>query len=294
MLNANDGRVEGKGAAAELVERRRNQRSSHFPIVVNVRTFRRAGLQYSSVRLFAILSVLAVLLRAQAPQKIEKVCSTEDVLFFGLTCSEEDPCPVFLELASVEPNGSSLFLTGNLHTVNTTLFGLLLKSDDGGKTWTEPAKRIRSAALEQIQFADFQHGFIGGVKLEPLPRDPFLMTTADGGTTWRQTPLFEETQSGSIQQFWFESATNGQLILDESEGGAKRYERYETKDGGAGWEKQETANHEMPLAQARPREYASWRIRLDRVAYRVERKAANASETWETVASFVIQPGDCR
>lgn len=235
-----------------------------------------------------------MLLQAQAPQKIEKVCSTEDVLFFGLTCSDEDPCPVFLELSSVEPNGSSLFLTGNLHTVNTTLFGLLLKSDDGGKTWTEPAKRIRSAALEQIQFADFQHGFIGGVKLEPLPRDPFLMTTADGGTTWKQTSLFDETQSGSIQQLWFDSATNGQVILDESEGGTKRYERYETKDGGASWDKQETANREMQLAQARPREYASWRIRLDRGAYKVERKTANASESWETVTNFAIQPGDCR
>jgi hypothetical protein len=292
VLDANNGRVKREGAAAELVERRRNQRSSHFPIVVNVRRLRRAGLQYSSVRLFAILSALAVLLRAQAPQKIEKVCSTEDVLFFGLTCSEEDPCPVFLELASVEPSGSSLFLTGNLHTVNTTLFGLLLKSDDGGKTWTEPAKRIRSAALEQIQFPDFQHGFIGGVKLEPLPRDPFLMITEDGGTSWRQTPLFEESQPGSIQQFWFDSATNGQVILDTSQGAAKRYQRYETRTGGAAWEPQTVAvDRTQP---ARPRDYASWRIRLDRGAYRVERKTANSSESWETAASFAIQPGDCR
>jgi hypothetical protein len=244
------------------------------------------------VKPFAILFALALLLRAQAPQKIEKVCSAEDVVFFGLTCSDEDPCPVFLELAAVEPNGSSLFLTGNLHTVNTTLFGLLLKSDDGGKTWTEPAKRIRSAALEQIQFPDFQHGFIGGVKIEPLPRDPFLLSTADGGTAWKQAALFEEPRPGSIQQLWFDSATNGQLILDASEGGAKRYERFETNTGGASWESREVAAHEMPLTQARPREYATWRIRSDPKAYRVERKST--AETWETVASFAIQTGDCR
>ena len=99
------------------------------------------------MRLFATFVVLALLLRAQAPLKIEKICSAEDVEFFGLPCSEDDPCPVFLELAAVETNGLSLFLTGNLHTVNTTLFALLLKSDDAGKTWTEPQTRIRSAAL---------------------------------------------------------------------------------------------------------------------------------------------------
>ena len=257
-----------------------------------VHRHRRGGLQYSSVRLFAILLALALPLRAQAPQKIDKVCSAEDVVFFGLTCSEDDPCPVFLELAAVEPNGSSLFVTGNLHTVNTTLFGLLLKSDDGGKTWTEPAKRIRSAALEQIQFPDFQHGFIGGVKIEPLPRDPFLLSTADGGMTWKQAALFEEPRPGSIQQFWFDSATSGQLILDASEGGTKRYERFETANGGDSWMSREVAAHEMQLALARPREYASWRIRSDPKAHRVERKTA--ADAWETVASFAIQTGDCR
>jgi hypothetical protein len=244
------------------------------------------------VRLFAAFLVLALLLRAQAPLKIDKVCSAEDVEFFGLTCSEDDPCPVFLELAAVETNGLSLFLTGNLHTVNTTLLALLLRSDDAGKTWTESPKRIRSAALEQIQFADFQHGWIGGVKLEPLPKDPFLMITADGGTTWQPAPLFEDTHFGSIQQFWFDSTTNGQLILDASQGQNKRYELYETKTGGKSWEQREAATRETQLPHARPREYASWRVRTDAEAYRVERKSG--AEGWETVASFAIHAGDCR
>jgi hypothetical protein len=248
------------------------------------------------VRLFAEFLVLALLLRAQTPQKIEKVCSAQDVEFFGLTCSEDDPCPVFLELAAVEANGSSVFLTGNLHTLNATLFALLLKSDDAGKTWTEFPQRIRSATLDQIQFADFQHGWIGGVKLEPLPRDPFLMTTGDGGKTWQPVPLFEETHFGSIQQFWFDSAASGQLVLDASQGRTKRYERYETKTGGASWEPREVASHETPLPQARPREYATWRVRADTEAYRVERKASSerTPESWETVASFAIHAGDCR
>lgn len=244
------------------------------------------------MRLFAAFIVLALLLRAQAPQKLDKICSAEDVDFFGLTCSEDDPCPVFLELAAVETNGLSLFLTGNLHTVNTTLFALLLKSDDAGKTWTEAQTRIRSAALDQIQFADFQHGWIGGVKLEPLPKDPFLMITADGGTTWKPAPLFEETHFGSIQQFWFDSTAHGQLILDASQGQNKRYELYETKTGGASWEQREAATGKTQLAQARPSEYASWRVRADANAYRVEGKSG--AERWEAVATFAIHAGDCK
>jgi len=54
-----------------------------------------------------------------------------------LTCSEDEPCDVFLELASVEGVGSTIFAAGNLHTVTTTLYGVLLASGDGGKTWTK-------------------------------------------------------------------------------------------------------------------------------------------------------------
>lgn len=244
------------------------------------------------------LSVVAMILRAQAPvQKLEKICSVDDIEFFGLACSEDDPCPVFLELVGVEANGSSLFLTGNLHTVSTTLAGLLLQSDDIGKTWTEPAKRIRSAELEQIQFADFQHGWIGGVKLEPLPQDPFFLTTSDGGKTWKQTPIFDEPHFGSIFQFWFESATNGQLIVDASQGQTKRYEVYETRSGGKSpseWDPKEVSDREMRIAAARPREYANWRVRADSQAYRIERRTAANADSWETVASFAIQPGECK
>src|SRR5947207_984041 len=117
--------------------------------------------------------MFACLLAAQEISKVEYACPEDDVRDFGLTCSEDEPCPVFLELAAVEASGSTAFLSGNLHTDQTTLFGILLATEDGGKTWTEPAKRLRSASLDQIQFADFQHGWVSGVKLEPLPRDPF-------------------------------------------------------------------------------------------------------------------------
>lgn len=244
------------------------------------------------MRFVPIFLLLQLLLSAQEPIKLEQVCTQEDEDKFGLTCDENDPCPVFLELSGVEANGSSLFVTGDLHTVTTTIYGLLLESEDGGKTWTEPNKRLRSSALEEIQFLDFQHGWISGMKLEPLPRDPFLLLTGDGGKSWRQAPLFEDAEFGSIQQFSFDTANSGELVLDRSQGAAGRYERYVTMTGGSSWELQQTDSKPIRLSKARSKDNPSWRLRPDGDTYRVERRTP--SNTWESIAKFAIHAGDCK
>jgi photosystem II stability/assembly factor-like uncharacterized protein len=132
-----------------------------------------------------------------------------------------------------------LFLAGNLHTGTTTLFGVVMVSEDGGKTWTEPVKRVRSAAFDQIEFLDFAKGWISGQIIEPLARDPFLLLTRDGGKTWAQRALFEDPRYGSIGQFWFDSPEHGELVID-TEGGNPRHERYESNTGGESWEMKET------------------------------------------------------
>jgi len=240
----------------------------------------------------AALLLIALLARAQEARKLDKVCAPEDEDALGLTCSESEPCPVFLELASAEAIGASLFVTGDLHTQNTTMFGVLLQSDDQGANWTEPNRRLRSAALEEIQFVDSQHGWVSGVKLEPLPRDPFLLVTADGGKTWTESPLFDETTFGSIQQFWFDSATDGELVLDKSQGAGKRYERYATRTGGASWELEEADNKPIRLATEKPKENAGWRVRAGDDAYLVERRSGDGA--WRTAARFAIRAGECR
>jgi photosystem II stability/assembly factor-like uncharacterized protein len=240
------------------------------------------------------LALAPLLLLGQEAGRVEFTCTEKDVHDFGLICSEDEPCPVFLELASVESAGAAVILTGNLHTVSTTLYSILLSSEDGGKTWTEPHRRIAWAALDQIQFADFQHGWIAAVKLEPLPRDPFLLVTTDGGRTWRERPLFEETRFGMIQQFWFDSSTSGELIVDRSQGSTRSYELYETFTGGDSWTVKELTKDPPKLTRARPRTaQPTWRIRTDAATrtYKVERRTASA---WETLASFAVQAGQCQ
>ena len=65
---------------------------------------------------------LPLVLVAQDPIRLEYTCPPADIERFGLTCSEDEPCEVFLELASADAVGSTIFAAGNLHTVNTTLY----------------------------------------------------------------------------------------------------------------------------------------------------------------------------
>src|SRR6476660_3523013 len=72
------------------------------------------------------------------PMKLPFQCTNEYMDWAGMSCSVEEPCPVYLELAAVESVGNRIFLAGNLHSSSVTLYSVLLASDDGGKTWVEP------------------------------------------------------------------------------------------------------------------------------------------------------------
>jgi hypothetical protein len=247
------------------------------------------------VRLRLLLPlVFPLLLAAQNAIGLEYTCPPADVDKFGLTCSEEEPCDVFLELVSAEGVGSTIFAAGNLHTVTTTLYSVLLMSGDGGKTWTEPTPRIEGAVLDQVQFPDFQHGWASGVMEEPLARDPFFLVTTDGGKNWRSRPLFNETHYGSIQQFWFDSGKTGQLILERAEGRASVSEIYETSNGGDTWTIKEAGAKNPKLANAPSKENATWRIRTDAASKtnRIERRTAGGG--WENIASFPVRAGVCK
>jgi hypothetical protein len=50
------------------------------------------------------------------PIVLEAQCADAELNDFGLTCSEDEPCPVYLELAAIEPAGSKVFVAGNFHS----------------------------------------------------------------------------------------------------------------------------------------------------------------------------------
>ncbi|MCS7025639.1 MAG: hypothetical protein NZV14_12635 [Bryobacteraceae bacterium] len=229
------------------------------------------------------------------PLKLDVACSDDDIAAFGLTCSPEDPCPVFLELSGVEVlPGDRIFLTGNLHSETVTMWSVLLTSPDGGKSWTEPLERMKSTGLEQIQFLDLEYGWISGQQLLSLPRDPFILRTTDGGKSWRKRPLSSEPRVGAVETFHFETRTEGQLIVDRTQTGdsGARHELYETNTGGDTWSLREISA--KPLKLRRPRvPIAGWRLRADgrTKTFNLEKQAG---PRWQLITSFLIETGECK
>lgn len=243
---------------------------------------------------FVLLAAAQPLLNQGQPIRVPFTCTDDDIHAFGLDCTYETPCPVYLELAGMEISGAKIILTGNLHTATTTMSSILLASDDEGKTWTEPHERIRFSGLDQIQFLDFERGWIAGHVLQAMPRDPFFLLTQDGGKTWRRQPVFAESQVGSIEQFWFDSRTDGLAVVDRmqsTETGA-RYSVYETKTGGEAWMIREVSSRALKLKRTAGQD-ASRRIRADAKtgSLVVERRQG---ERWQALASFLIEVGACR
>lgn len=241
---------------------------------------------------FSCALALAAALQAQDPVHVAYECTDADRDAFGLTCTMDDPCPVFLELGSADAAGARLFAAGNLHTKSVTLYGIVLASDDNGVTWTEPNPRIPASALEQVEFHDLQNGWITGESIDPLARNPFLLITTDGGLTWRQKLIAEDTKYGTVTQFHFDTPARGELVLDTPQPRQVHQELYETNTGGEDWELKQVNNSAIKLKNARVAGQGPLRVRADAPSgtFVVER---GAGRTWNRVASFTVHVADC-
>lgn len=240
--------------------------------------------------------VAAILEYTGKPLVVPFQCTDDDVQSAGLACSEEAPCPIYLDLEGVAAVGQRVFVGGNLHSAAVTLYSVLLGSEDRGHTWREVHDRIRAAGIDRIQFLDAETGWASGEKLSPLPQDPFLMLTTDGGKSWRLRPIFREAADnklGAIQQFSFPARDSGSLIIDRGQGAdGDRYELYETPDGGESWSFRQSSQKALTIrgAASLPTDL---RLRADRRtrAFQIERRQG---ERWVGVAAFAVSIGNCK
>ncbi|MGA2038139.1 MAG: hypothetical protein ABSH42_02585 [Bryobacteraceae bacterium] len=222
-------------------------------------------------------------------------CTGEDIRWAGLGCSEEEPCPIFLELSAAAHWGERTVVSGNIHSESATLYSVLLSSENGGQTWSEAHPPIRGAAVDHIQYLDSGLGWIGGEEQFPLPQNPFLLLTADGGKTWTERAvLHESTESpfGAVVQFFFSSNSAGSLVLDRGQGsGQDRYALFQSENGGQSWTiRQQSAK---PIRLPQTVSAIAWRVRADRASqsYQIEHLEG---ERWSSIAAFAVNLAACK
>ena len=220
-------------------------------------------------------------------------CIAQDIQWAGMSCTPDEPCPVYLELSAVEAVGNKLFAAGNIHSQTVTLYSILLGSEDLGHTWQEVHPRIRGAGLDRVQFTDLENGWVSGEALSPLPQDPFLLLTDDGGKSWRQQPIFSETRVGSIQQIEFQSKNEGSLVIDRGQGSqSDRFELYESLNGGRTWNIKEASRRPITLKDLSSSP-PLWRIQADgpSQSYRIEHQQGGR---WTVASEFAVSLEPCR
>jgi hypothetical protein len=243
-------------------------------------------LGYSLLACYPLLAQVPTYEFNGAPLTIPYNCTDDDIDWAGLTCVDE-PCPIFIDLSHAAGQGKSILITGNFHAAATTMYSLILRSDDGGRTWREPFARIRGAELDEIQVYDAQMAWVDGVIQQPVATDPFFLVTEDGGASWNRVPLFEEGTEGSIVQFVFDSRDRGLALVDRG-GGAMRYETYETETGGRAWTMRDKSGKPGKLKAATESE---WRIRAENRNFRLEHLE---NSIWSPFASFAVKVAECR
>jgi photosystem II stability/assembly factor-like uncharacterized protein len=162
----------------------------------------------------------------------------------GLSCQEDkvpqiapqvlpEPTQIAgLELTFIDPGilwgYSSIAFTDEFTGYITLARGVIIKTTDGGKTWTD-LKVENYVALNDVFFVDANEGWaVGGTTIcYPQPcnsRGAVILHTTNAGATWSEVKV-NLTKKIELASVWFRDKTNGfavgdNLILRTIDGGA--------------------------------------------------------------------------
>ena len=214
---------------------------------------------------------------------------------YGMSCTEDEPCAVYLELTAVESAGSKLFVSQAICTpARTTLWSILLTSEDNGQSWKRTIQQVawRGTRTDTVPRLS-PPASSPDTRPARLPKDPFFLRTSDGGKTWSRLPLFEDGAVGLIEQFRFESATRGTVAVDRGRPGVGRYvQRWRRKTAqNPGPSGNLAADAPASGPPAIPRRWFESSPNANPKSFRIERRESGA---WRTAAAFFVAAGACQ
>jgi photosystem II stability/assembly factor-like uncharacterized protein len=116
----------------------------------------------------------------------------------------------------------------------------MLRSVDGGETWSVVDLRAQAGMILDVKFFDAQNGLVCAASLgDTAQANAMILRTSDGGATW--TEAYRSARS--FENCWkmsFPSRRVGYATVQNYEEGATRRVIVKTEDGGATW-------RELPL-----------------------------------------------
>jgi hypothetical protein len=221
-------------------------------------------------------------------------CREDHLLRAGLVCNDVTPCILILELVAIGSLGDRVFIMGNVHSSAGTVSSVLLASDDGGTTWTEPTDRISGGSLEIFRSVGSERGWIGGQQWEadssPIP---FLLATRNGGGRWSRRDVWErDDRNGIVLEFDFDTETHGFLVIERTNTDVDPFELYETMTAASSWSIRELASDEpeIPFDAMEVPDRRRLRGDASNGVYWVEERLG---EDWKPLAAFASHVGTC-
>ena len=175
------------------------------------------------------------------------------------------------------------------------VFGAAGQRQRGPRAGAKPTNAFAARRIDHIQYLDSGFGWTSGEEQFPLPQNPFLLLTEDGGKTWTEhSVLRESTESpfGAVLEFSFSSKTTGSLILDRGQGsGQERYALFQSENGGQSWTIRQQSAKPLRLPQTAPP--GGWRVRADAASrsYHIEHLQG---ERWSSLAAFAVNLDACK
>jgi len=217
--------------------------------------------------------------------------------YFAAICNDRDSCEMLLELVHVEETTSGVVAVGEIHTTAENVSSIMLLSEDGGESWSEPTDRIPRATFEKALFSDRDTGWAAGTSGEAgAGQRTFFAVTTDGGKKWRRFDVRAggEERSGRIVDFRFDTPKHGYLILEKA-ASTDRFELYETFNGARSWSTR-GLTPERPKFPGRRRtvDESNWRVEEepDSGVYLIQGREEE-SAPWTTRARFAASLGAC-
>jgi photosystem II stability/assembly factor-like uncharacterized protein len=155
--------------------------------------------------------------------------------------------------------------------------GLILRTEDGGRTWTRQAIEA-AAAVNDIYFRDKEDGYVlSGNR---------IYGTADGGRTWRESSRFMPASfGGAVPELYsvrFTSKKKGWIVgsVSRRDNVVDSLVLY-TNDGGASWVRQRVPTKEELIHLDFASEKRGWIVGASGVVLHTP----DGGQTWKTQAS---------